>query len=287
MGTKITSLEQIAADTLASDDFLVVLDTSAGELRKIAADDIADHLISSFGLTALTYSSASALMDDLSISAFAQTLVDDANLVTFLTTMGLDADLATLSLPASMTIDSFALNWLGLGSAGAIGLYLGTESPWTTATTATLGTSPTELVTGISSAREIWISVKEMSTATNLTSVVFQIGGDSGYVSSGYHNNESFANTAGSKAEVDRDTGFSFLYAASNSNTEVHSGYAYLYRWDMSEDIWFYESFGNSDNENIVFCMGWLDLTEDLTKIQAVTGAGDFDDGSVVVRYRQ
>jgi hypothetical protein len=295
MGDKISGLTELGQGVLASGDWFIVTDVSdltdgaSGTSKKIDADNILDTLITAFGKTIIDDADAAAVMTTLGISAFAQTLVDDASAAALLTTIGLDNDLLTLALPASLTISAFGKTIVDDADAASVRTTIGAGTDWTYGSQiATTSGTTVELITTIgASATEVEVLLLGVSHNAANQALLVQIGGTSGYKTTGY---TSVGGTiaAGGAEETGIATGFLVGDETLNDASYTNNGVVKLTRWDTAENIWISSGIVAVSTTLINFNAGQVDLGEALEDIRLTTSGGSatFNAGEARVRWR-
>ncbi len=283
-GDRISELDELTDGTVASGDYLVVVDTDVVETKKIQPQHIWDAQIVAFAESVFNAGNATEALTLLNFDAFAITWVDDPDLATLLATLGLDGDLATLDMAPSVTISAFMKTLLDDADAPTARTTLGTDQDWTYGSQVTLnsGTSvqiESAFPSGLTDI-EILIEQPRSSLAHDLYA---QIGDAGGLETSGYAS--VMRHTVGSPADIDDEDSYTtgFLLAA-GASILTHGVYR-LISWDVSEHLWM--GFGQTENTGKCQCgMGFKTLSGEITTLNILCSAGNFTQGEARVRYR-
>lgn len=290
---KVTDFTEITAADVTTGDWLVVLDSDAGELKKIHPNNVIDHLASAYGQSLMDDANAAATLTTLGFSSLAQDLMGNANLAALLSSLSLDGDLATLTLPDNVTISSFMQGVLDDASVTAMGAttdlwtdykegVFGSEVATTSGNSVTIDSAiPAEV-------NEIVVTIRSVSTDTDNEDLVLRFITASGTKSTGYQC-LVLCLAAGSKNEESFTSGFALSGQDLFDSGDSLDGYITFVRMDDSGHKWF--GYGGTNNLTDFFQIAGAintDPNERVTGIliTSIGGAATFDGGSVACHYK-
>jgi hypothetical protein len=151
---------------------------------------------------------------------------------------------------------------------------------WTTLSEVALSGSSTTVASSLPSGIiKVEMLIDGLSPSANNTECDIQIGDSGGFETSGYR---SPPNTC--------TTGWRFQLPGNFDAIDKIFGVVKLWRWSVSEHLWFMEMACLQDNSNgtsytsLTGC-GTKTLSAELTQIRIIVDTGTFDAGDVTVRY--